>query len=88
MNERRSVTQAESNMFRYQNLGGNSGVAAYKIEDESIEVVFKNGGAYLYTFQATGRHNVEKMKIFARSGQGLSTFINTHVKYNYAKKLR
>ncbi|WP_437596870.1 hypothetical protein WMF28_30275 [Sorangium sp. So ce590] len=72
----------------YQNLGGDSGVSTCKIEEESIEVTFKRGGTYLYTFDDTGRENVERMKILACAGQGLNAFINAHVKKLYAEKLR
>jgi hypothetical protein len=78
----------ESSNVKYKNLGGDSGVDTHTIEEESIEVTFKKGGTYLYTFQATGRQNVEQMKRLAHSGQGLNAFIKTHVKHKYAKKLR
>ncbi|WP_437567691.1 hypothetical protein [Sorangium sp. So ce542] len=75
----------ESNHIKYRNLGGDSGVDTYKIEEESIEITFKRGGTYLYTHQATGRQNVEHMKLLARSGRGLNAFINAHVKHKYVK---
>ncbi|WP_437731166.1 hypothetical protein [Sorangium sp. So ce1335] len=77
-----------SNHIKYRNLGGNSGVDTYKIEEESIEITFKGGSTYLYTYQAPGRYHVEQMKLLARSGRGLNAFINIYVKDNYAKKLR
>lgn len=77
-----------SNHIKYRNLGGNSGVDTYKIEAESIEITFKRGGTYLYTYRAPGRYHVEQMKDLARSGRGLNAFINIHMKDNYDKKLR
>lgn len=78
----------ESKHIKYLNLGGDSGVDTYKIEEESIKITFKRGGTYLYTYQVTGRENVQEMKLLARNGRGLNAFINTHVKYKYAERLR
>jgi len=75
-------------MARYRNLGGDSGVVSYEIGDDSIEVAFRDGSAYLYTKQSAGRHNIERMKALALGGQGLNAFINTHVKHGYASKRR
>ncbi|WP_438023459.1 hypothetical protein [Sorangium sp. So ce233] len=77
-----------SNHIKYRNLGGNSGVDTYKIEEESIEITFNSGGTYLYTYQAPGGYHVERMKDLARSGRGLNAFISIYVKDNYDKKLR
>ncbi|WP_438014781.1 hypothetical protein WMF18_28320 [Sorangium sp. So ce315] len=77
-----------SNHIKYRNLGGNSGVDTYKIEEESIEIRFKRGDTYLYTYQAPGRHHVERMKDLALVGRGLNAFIRIYVKGNYDKKLR
>jgi hypothetical protein len=75
-------------MARYKNLSGNSGVVEYKIGDDSIEVEFVTAGAYLYTYESTGRPKIEKMKKLAVAGKGLSTFISKYVGNAYAAKLR
>lgn len=72
----------------YENLAGDAGVAAYEIAEESIEVEFTGGSAYLYDYDRPGRPEVEAMKRLARQGRGLSTFINRHVGKNYRKRLR
>lgn len=41
----------------YANLGGKSGIAAFEISADSITVLFKDSGHYLYTFASTGAHN-------------------------------
>ena len=78
---------APSAMERYLNLSGNSGVAAYKIARDAITVEFGDGGTYLYTKQSAGHANIEQMKVLARTGKGLSTFIVNNVREKYAAKL-
>jgi hypothetical protein len=48
-------------------------------------VQFVNGGKYKYTYASAGKENVEKMKVLAIEGKGLSTFIQQHVKDMYEK---
>jgi hypothetical protein len=75
-------------MDKYKNLAGDSGVVAYEIEPKSIAVRFRNGSVYLYTYQSAGTRNVERMKVLARKGCGLNTFISTSVRKDYASKSR
>ena len=75
-------------MQRYKNLGGNSGVVAYELGDNSIKIQFRNGSLYLYDDQSTGSNDIEHMKKLAISGQGLSSFISRNVKERYAAKLK
>ena len=75
-------------MERYKNLGGDSGVVAYEIGDDSIKVGFSDESLYLYTYGSAGQHNIEKMKELAVAGRGLNSFINTNVRKKYASKLR
>ena len=74
-------------MERYSNLGGDSGVVAYEIGNNSITVEFSDGKRYLYTYQSAGSDNIEQMKALAAAGRGLNSFINTNVKKRYASKL-
>lgn len=71
-------------MEEYQNLSGTSGVAAFFITRNAIAVKFVNGDTYLYTGQSAGRDNIRTMKMLARAGKGLSSFISTHVHNKYA----
>ncbi len=75
-------------MERYRNLGGDSGVVAYELGDDSIAVEFSDGSLYLYTYQSAGSHNIEEMKVLAVAGRGLNSFINNNVRKKYASKLR
>jgi hypothetical protein len=72
-------------MKRYKNLSGNSGVVAYKFDGDSITVQFEDG-VYQYTYASTGRSRVERMKVLAAAGTGLSTFIARYVRDAYAAK--
>ena len=75
-------------MESYANAGGDSGVVAYEVGDDSIAVQFKGGAEYLYNYASTGQANVEQMKKLARAGQGLNSYISRVVKKAYARKLR
>ena len=73
-------------MQRYKNMSGDSGVIAYEIRDDGIEVQFRDDHVYLYTTQSAGYENIETMKKLAIAGRGLSTFISTTVRHRYLKK--
>jgi hypothetical protein len=75
-------------MQRYKNLSGNSGIRAYELFGDSIDVEFVSGAVYRYDYASTGRHKVETMKALANAGEGLATFISQHVGEHYAAKLR
>lgn len=68
----------------YQNPGGNSGVYAFLIDDNSITVEFSKSGVYLYNYSKPGSSHVEQMKSLALSGIGLNSYIGKHVRDNYA----
>jgi hypothetical protein len=72
-------------MERYANQHGRSGVLAYEIGPEAIEVKFANGEVYRYSYRSAGRERVERMKALARAGRGLSTFISRHVRDDYER---
>jgi hypothetical protein len=75
-------------MERYANRGGDSGVVSYQITGDSILVQFKDGWKYLYNSVKPGAGTVEQMKVFARQGSGLNSYISRIVKGNYASKSR
>ena len=67
-------------MNRYKNSGGNSGVYAYEIGEDYIEVWFNGGGkSYAYSYRKAGRQHVENMKELAINGQGLNSYIIKNV---------
>jgi Holliday junction resolvase-like predicted endonuclease len=74
-------------MRPYRNLSGHSGVVAYEIGVDFIEVKFRSGPPYRYTYEGVGREKVEWMKALAVAGMGLATFINQHpeVKSGYER---
>jgi hypothetical protein len=73
-------------LIRYGNRAGNSGVIAYEIKRDFIRVKFVDGSTYTYTYRSAGRENIERMKVLARSGRGLSGYISTHVKDRFSEK--
>ncbi|HYO21151.1 MAG TPA: hypothetical protein VER36_02020 [Flavisolibacter sp.] len=75
-------------MQRYSNLAGNAGVKAYTIGSNYIDVQFDDGTVYRYTYASAGKEDVEEMKQLASAGKGLTSFINRHVKRNYAARLQ
>jgi hypothetical protein len=74
-------------MERYRDLSGNTGIAAFEIRDDAIVLRFKEGGTYLYDWRKPGWHHVEAMKLRARAGRGLTTYLNQQVRDNYAARL-
>lgn len=74
-------------MHRYQNLSGNSGVAAYETGSTFIRVRFVNDTfVYTYNYTSAGKSRVEIMKQLAVAGRGLSSYISRFVGENYADK--
>lgn len=75
-------------MQPYRNLSGNSGVVAFEPGDRHIDIEFQDGHCYRYTYAIPGRQQVEAMKRLAKTGKGLATFVNQHVRERFALKLR
>lgn len=69
----------------YKNLGNDSSVRAFSIGVDYIDVKFATGPVYRYSYNSAGRDNVEQMKLLARLGDGLGSFIQRNVKYKYEK---
>jgi hypothetical protein len=71
-------------MESYANLHGNSGVTEFQIDDSSIKVRFRNSNKiYVYNHLKPGPAHVEKMKMLAKSGRGLSTYISQKIQKDY-----
>lgn len=75
-------------MPAYLNLSGRSGIRSYEIEDDFIEVTFKDHSVYLYDHAKPGNSVVDHMKKLAKAGSGLNSYISSLVKKNYARKIR
>lgn len=64
-----------------------TGVVAYETGDNGIAVKFKDGSIYFYIIESAGLVAINKMKILAKQGAGLTTYINQHVKDSYERKV-
>jgi len=68
-------------MERYRNSSGSSGVSAYEIGSDYILVKFSGTArTYRYSYRKAGQNHVENLKRLAKSGSGLNSYINIHVK--------
>jgi hypothetical protein len=74
-------------MQPYKNKSGDSGVVAYELSPEHIDIEFKDGKRYRYNYKTPGRDHVEAMKLLAKRGSGLATYINQHVRERFALRL-
>lgn len=75
-------------MRPYRNLSGSSGVVAFEPGERHIDIQFQDGHRYRYDYATPGQQEVETMKSLAKTGKGLATFINQHVRERFAMKLR
>ena len=73
-------------MQRYRNRNEVSGVVAYELGEDFIDVKFVDGDIYHYTARRPGAHDVQHMKELALRGEGLSTFISRHIRTRYESK--
>lgn len=69
----------------YKNLGGNSGVRAFSIGENYIDVQFSSGTVYRYSYKSAGIEKVEQMKILAMQGNGLNSYIMRYAKMDYER---
>ena len=72
----------------YKNRNPAAGVSSYEIVDDAIILDFADAKfRYVYTTVKPGAEHVATMKRLALSGKGLTTYVNKHVRENYAAKL-
>ena len=70
----------------YSDINHDSGVEAFELGPDYIDVKFRNTQrVYRYSYRSAGASNVEHMKDLAQLGNGLNSFINRCVKYDYEK---
>lgn len=74
-------------MKPYRGADGDSGVAAYESGPGWIVVRFHRGGTYRYDDTHPGRLHVLEMQRLADAGDGLNTYINQHVRDDYAQRI-
>lgn len=75
-------------MKRYKNLGGNGGIRRYDLGPDFIVLEFTDGSQYEYTYERPGERHVQQMMARAEAGRGLTTYINQHIRDDYARKLK
>ncbi|WP_391488707.1 hypothetical protein [Leclercia tamurae] len=75
-------------METYQNRGGDSGIVAFEIGEESITIQFRDNSLYLYNSIRPGNITVDYMKRLARNGEGLNSYISRTVRKNFFQRLR
>jgi len=75
-------------MTRYNSADSNTGVIAFETGHDFIKIKFRDGSVYLYTAQRTGAAAIAQMKALAKKGEGLTTYINQHVRDQYQSKLK
>lgn len=75
-------------MKKYRNLSKKSDIVFYEESPRAIIVEWADGGKYLYDYTRPGKSHVEQMKVLAKKGRDLNTYINQHVRKNYRTKLK
>lgn len=73
-------------MQRYRNHSGTSGISAFEIGEDFIDVKFVDGDIYRYSWRRPGARDVQHMKELALRGEGLATFISRHIRNRYESK--
>ena len=74
-------------MKRYTGADTDTGVAAYESGPGWITIRFRRGGTYRYDGRHPGAEHVLEMQRLADAGDGLNTYINQHVRDDYAQRL-
>lgn len=74
-------------MTVYLNRNGNSGVVAYALGVDYIDIQFKTGRrrTYRYSYASAGASKVETMKQLAERGYGLNAYIQRYAREDYVK---
>lgn len=73
-------------MQTYKNVGGNSGVRAFFIGEDYIDIQFSGTNRiYRYSYNSAGSEKVEKMKKLAIVGSGLNSYIMRYAKNDYER---
>ena len=72
----------------YKARNPNAGVLNYEVAGRAIILEFADHRfRYVYDELSPGRSHVDAMIRLARHGKGLTTYVNQHVRANYATKL-
>ena len=66
-------------MQRYADHSGRSGIVAFELGEDYLDVRFASGEVRHYTARRPGARDLAHMKELALRGEGLAAFINHHV---------
>lgn len=73
-------------MTFYKDKNHDSNIESYEIGPDFITVKFRRTSKlYTYSYFTAGRVHVEKMKILAKNGDGLNSYINLNCRDKYVK---
>ena len=75
-------------MQTYTDLSGKSGILQSASAAEHIDIEWKGGKVYRYDYYQPGAIHVERMKELAAAGEDLATYVNQHVRGNFAEQLK
>ncbi|MHA3048891.1 hypothetical protein [Acinetobacter sp. ANC 4641] len=68
----------------YKDIDNDSNVTHYEIGSTYITILFRGTARlYTYSYYKAGQFHVEKMKILARNGDGLNSYIMRNVRNLY-----
>ncbi len=71
-------------MEKYLNKNRDSGVSHFEIHTDKIIIKFtRTIRTYTYSYSKAGVEHVNKMKILARNGSGLNSYIDLNVRKLY-----
>ena len=66
-------------MQLYKNKNRDSGITHFEIGEDYIRARFEgNSSVYTYSYELSGKKHIEQMKILAKKGSGLGTYISQH----------
>ncbi|NDV01542.1 hypothetical protein [Pseudoroseicyclus tamaricis] len=74
-------------MRTYADSAGTSGIEAYAVGPDHIDIAFRSGGTYRYSLDSVGEERLATMIELAEAGSGLNTYINQHVREDYEARL-
>lgn len=77
----KQLSEAFKRMEQYPDYSGHSGIAHFSIGADFIAIKFSDRErVYIYSYRSAGKEPVETMKMLAKRGLGLNTYLNQHVR--------
>lgn len=74
-------------MMHYKNLNGNSSILEYEIGADFIDIIYQDS-MYHFTYASAGKNNIEQMKLLAKQGYGLNSYLLRHCPKDFAYKTK